>query len=211
MRVLFSIASLGLAVCVGLVTAQTAQPPQTPPVNGGAPVPRSGNAPNKSEPPASPGTATPSTTGTANSTGVQTPDSQVPQTQVPETQGSGSSISAVADSDLQSQIQTALSKEPTLSGGSAHVTVAGDTVELAGTVSTNKEKITATRIVQSYAGSKKLVNRLTVGRRSEQENTPHADVPDKSDSKLPTAPSPGNNALPGQGDSPSRPPHELRR
>ena len=54
----------------------------------------------------------------------------------------------MSDSDLQSQIQNALSKEPTLSGDSPRVNVSGDTVELAGNVGTNKEKITATRIVQ---------------------------------------------------------------
>jgi hypothetical protein len=124
------------------------------------------------------------------------------EAQAPEAQVPVNSINAVADSDLESQIQTALSKEPTLSGDSAHVTVAGDTVELAGTVSTSKEKITATRIVQSYAGSKKLVNRLTVARRSEP-GAPHASVPDATDSKLPAPASPGNNALPSQGSSPS--------
>jgi hypothetical protein len=188
---------------VGLVTAQTAQQPQTPSVNPSVPATQS---------PASPGTATPSTTGgiagSASSSSGQVPKAQIPETQIPEAQAPGNSISAVADSDLESQIQTALSKEPTLSGDSAHVTVSGDTVELAGTVGTSKEKVTATRIVQSYAGSKKLVNRLTIARRGEQ-NVPHAGVPDPSDSKLPpAAASPGNNALPSQGNSSptSRPP-----
>ncbi|HZU33951.1 MAG TPA: BON domain-containing protein, partial [Candidatus Angelobacter sp.] len=67
---------------------------------------------------------------------------------------------------LESQIQNALSKEPTLSGNSAHVTVSGDTIDLSGKVNTSKEKITATRIVQSYAGSKKVVNHLTVGNQT---------------------------------------------
>ena len=78
----------------------------------------------------------------------------------------------MTDSDLESQIQNALSKEPTLTGDSPHVTVSGDTIELAGTVGTNKEKITATRIVQSYAGSKKLVNRLTSPAKEARKSTP---------------------------------------
>jgi BON domain len=188
MRIRLSIASLGFVMCAGMVAAQTAQQPQTPPVHSSVPATRSGDATSKPEPPASPVTA-------GSETGGQAPETQVP----------ASGINVMADSDLQSQIQTALSKEPTLSGDSAHVTVSGDTVELAGTVSTNKEKITATRIVQSYAGSKKLVNRLTIARRSEQ-NTPQANAPD-SGSKLPPASSPGNTVLPSQGpSSTSRPP-----
>jgi len=194
MRVPLFAASFSFVIYVGLAAAQTAQPAQTPPVHSDVPAARSGDAANKPESPTSPGTATPSATG---ATGVQTLENQVP----------ANSVSAVADSDLQSQIQTALSKEPTLSGDSAHVTVSGDTVELAGTVGTNKEKITATRIVQSYAGSKKLVNRLTIARKGE-DSTPRASTPDTSDSKLPSAAGPGNNALPSQGNasSTSRPP-----
>jgi hypothetical protein len=192
MRIRLSVASFGFAIYAAMAAAQTAQQPQTPPVHSSVPATQSGDATSKPAPPASPGTATPVTTGSETS-------SQAP----PETQIPASGINVMADSDLQSQIQTALSKEPTLTGDSAHVTVSGDTVELAGTVNTNKEKITATRIVQSYAGSKKLVNRLTIARRGEQD-TPHANVPD-SDSKLPPASSPGNAALPSQGSS-SRPP-----
>ena len=81
------------------------------------------------------------------------------------------------DADLQSQIQSALSKEPTLAGDSARATVSGDTIELNGTVGTNKEKITATRIVQSYAGSKKLVNKLTIAGRSEKAPAPESKPP----------------------------------
>jgi hypothetical protein len=193
MRIRLSIVSFGFAICAGMVAAQTVQQPQTAPVRSNSPATRSGDAASKPEPPASPGTSAP--VPTENETGSQAPETQTP----------ASGINVVADSDLQSQIQTALSKEPTLSGDSAHVTVSGDTVELAGTVSTNKEKITATRIVQSYSGSKKLVNRLTIARRSEQD-TPHANMPD-GDSKLPPASSPGNAALPSQSSSStSRPP-----
>ena len=193
MRIRLSVASFGFAIYAGMVAAQTAQQPQTPPVHSTVPATRSSDATSKPEPPATPGTVAPVVTG--SETGGQAPEIQIP----------ASGINVVADADLQSQIQTALSKEPTLTGDSAHVTVSGDTVELAGTVSTNKEKITATRIVQSYAGSKKLVNRLTIARRSEQD-APHANVPD-GDSKLPPASSPGNAALPSPGSSSiSRPP-----
>jgi osmotically-inducible protein OsmY len=101
----------------------------------------------------------------------------------------------MTDSDLQSQIQNALSKEPTLTGDSPRVNVSGDTVELAGNVGTNKEKITATRIVQSYTGSKKLVNKLTISGRSEK-SAPATDNPGSTAN-------PGNNPEPNKGTPPS--------
>jgi hypothetical protein len=102
----------------------------------------------------------------------------------------------MTDSDLQSQIQNALSKEPTLTGDSARVNVSGDTVELAGAVGTNKEKITATRIVQSYAGSKKLVNKLTISPRSEKSSPASTDNPGGTAN-------PANNPEPSKGTPPS--------
>jgi osmotically-inducible protein OsmY len=113
----------------------------------------------------------------------------------------------MADPNLENQIQNALSKEPTLTSDSAHVTVSGNTIELAGTVGTNKEKITATRIVQSYAGSMKLVNRLTVGRAGEK--APPQAPADKADGgRQPDTADPANNPEPGKSSSPSpaRPP-----
>src|SRR5262249_39015180 len=99
MRLPLSEACFGFIMYFGLAMAQTPQPAQTLPVPSGVPATRSGGVPNKPEIPA-PGTATPAPAG---ETGVQTPETQFP-------------VNAMADSDLQSQIQTALSKEPTLNG-----------------------------------------------------------------------------------------------
>lgn len=66
------------------------------------------------------------------------------------------------DVELQAQIQNALNKEPTLSGDIVIVKVSEEKVEIAGTVATWQEKLTATRIVESYAGNRKLVSRLNV-------------------------------------------------
>ena len=109
----------------------------------------------------------------------------------------------MTDSDLQSQIQNALSKEPTLTGDSPRVNVSGDTVELAGNVSTNKEKITATRIVQSYSGSKKLVNKLIISGRSEKS-------PPMSTGNPGSTANPANNPEPSKGTPPagSEPPQK---
>ena len=64
-----------------------------------------------------------------------------------------------APADLQPRIQQALQRE-NLSG--INVVVSGTTIDLSGTVSTGKEKQTAKRIAQSFAGNMKVVDRITV-------------------------------------------------
>ncbi len=71
---------------------------------------------------------------------------------------------------LQSQIQGAIQNEPTLSGSNVNVNVTETAIELSGTVPTGKEKQTAKRIAQSYAGNRKVVDRLTVTGRGNGAN-----------------------------------------
>jgi osmotically-inducible protein OsmY len=166
MRIPVYVLGVGLAFSVAIATAQTQQQ-QTPPITPTTPANQVGDgAQTKSGNPA------PSSSSPANTGGVAgaASSSTAPSSPATDAANSGGGISAMSDSDLQSQIQSALSKEPTLSGDSAHANVSGDTIELAGTVGTNKEKITATRIVQSYAGSKKLVNKLTINGRSDKSS-----------------------------------------
>ncbi|HEX4603121.1 MAG TPA: BON domain-containing protein [Candidatus Angelobacter sp.] len=144
---LYAISFAFVLSAVALV-AQSAQQPQTPPVNPSTPATRIGDGAQTKA-----GTPAPSSSASSSPT---TPA---------ENQTSSNGLAAISDSDLASQIQNALSKEPTLTGDSPHVTITGDTIELAGAVGTNKEKITATRIVQSYAANKKLVNKLTIGKK----------------------------------------------
>jgi BON domain len=157
MRIRFCVITTGLILSI-TAFAQTA--PQSPPINPSTPASRVGDgAQTKAGTPVppSPTTAVPGG-GVAGSATSSTAQRQ-------ESQASSEGLTAMTDSDLASQIQNALSKEPTLTGDSPHVTVSGDTIELAGVVGTNKEKVTATRIVQSYATNKKLVNKLTVGKK----------------------------------------------
>jgi hypothetical protein len=182
----------GFVLSVSALIAQTAQQQQpTTPVNPSTPATQVGDgAQSKAGTPVQPTTTAPSPTGgvagAASSSTAQTPDAQ----------SSTGGINAMTDPDLQSQIQNALSKEPTLSGDSPHVNVSGDTVELAGNVGTNKEKITATRIVQSYTGSKKLVNKLTISPRSEKSSPASTDNPGSTAN-------PANNPEPNKGTPPS--------
>lgn len=172
MKISIYVLGLGFVLSIGALTAQTAQQQQpSTPVNPSTPATQVGDgAQSKAGTPVQPTTA-PATTGgvagTASSSTAQTPTAQ----------DSSGGVSAMTDSDLQSQIQNALSKEPTLTGDSPRVNVSGDTVELAGNVGTNKEKITATRIVQSYTGSKKLVNKLTISGRNEKSTPASSENP----------------------------------
>lgn len=192
MKTAIYVLGFGFVLSVSALIAQTTQQQQpTTPVNPSTPATQVGDgAQSKAGTPVQPTTAAPSPTGgvagAASSSTAQTP----------EAQGSTGGINTMTDSDLQSQIQNALSKEPTLSGESPRVNVSGDTVELAGNVGTNKEKITATRIVQSYTGSKKLVNKLTITPRSEKSSPASTDNPGNTAN-------PNSNPEPNKGTPPS--------
>jgi osmotically-inducible protein OsmY len=193
MKIQLQVLAFGFVLSVAGLAAQTTQPQQpTTPVNPSTPATRIGDgAQSKAGTPVQSTTAPSTTGGVAGAASSSTAQS-------PDVQDNAGGVSAMTDSDLQSQIQNALSKEPTLAGNSAHVNVSGDTVELAGTVGTNKEKVTATRIVQSYAGSKKLLNKLTLGGKSEKAS------PQDGRSTA----NPANNPEPGKGtpSSGSKPP-----
>ncbi|HLY92624.1 MAG TPA: BON domain-containing protein [Candidatus Angelobacter sp.] len=208
---------LALAVSAG---AQNSSQTQTPPVNPTTPATQIGTgAQSKSGTPAQ--TSTTPTPGQASPTGTAEPPAQstapnpttggvagavgASASQAPATDNSPNGVAAMSDSDLEAQIQNALNKEPTLSSDSTHVKVAADTVELDGTVATNKEKIMATRIVQSYAGNKKLVNRLNIGGGNGNATSRHNDTPDSSDRTRPTSTTnPSANPEPNKGSQPPK-------
>ncbi len=66
------------------------------------------------------------------------------------------------DSQLQQQIQTALSNNRTTSSSAIQVNVTADKIELDGNVKSNKEKKAAERLAKSYAGNRTVDNRITV-------------------------------------------------
>jgi osmotically-inducible protein OsmY len=119
-----------------------------------------------------------------------------------------SAAAAPSDSELHSQIQQALDKEPTLAGRTVSVAVSGRSIDLSGSVANPRQKLTATRIVESYAANRKVVNHLTIGTAGgntagtstgEKEND--ATSPGRTD--LSSHPEPEKGSPPG---SSSRPP-----
>jgi len=208
--------SFGLAMALTVIAqnsgdaqpqGQSAQPPtQNPPVTSTTPANQVGSGAQTKA--GTPSTATsPAGTQSAPATGGVAGAASSSTTQPATPQDSPSGIAAVSDSDLEVQIQNALNKEPTLTGDSTHVKVAADSIELDGNVGTNKEKTTATRIVQSYAGSRKLVNRLTVGNRGSGVTPPRSEPQDQTDhtgNPANTNPNPATNPEPNKGSKPPR-------
>jgi hypothetical protein len=81
--------------------------------------------------------------------------------------------SSTDNSTLQSQIQTALQNDPTLRSDTINVNVTETAIELSGNVPTGKEKQTANRIASSFAGNRRVRDRVTVsGRGSASSNSP---------------------------------------
>jgi hypothetical protein len=169
MNKLLDLAILGVAMVLAYPSAQgqnqTPNPPSgqpasqpTPPTQGnpnkpseGQTVPQGGNSQINA-----PGGATDASGGgVVGSAGSTTGKTEVPETPQPAS-------APPSDSELQGQIQNALSKEPTLSGDTVNVTVSAASIEITGSVATAREKLTATRIVDSYAGNKKVISHLTV-------------------------------------------------
>jgi osmotically-inducible protein OsmY len=118
-----------------------------------------------------------------------------------------SSASSGSDSaSLQSTIQDKLKSEPMLSSSSVNVTVTDATIELSGSVATGKEKQTAERIAQSYAGNRKLVNRITVSGNGNSSSSSGQATPVQPDKSAPTSANPSStNGNPPTNQTPSTP------
>ena len=96
------------------------------------------------------------------------------------------------------QVQNALQKEPTLSNDNITVSVTDNTIELNGTVATAKEKKTATRIAQSYAGNRTVKEHLTVSANNQGTTNPPGNMNNPSN--------PPDTTNPNQSPSGAKPP-----
>jgi osmotically-inducible protein OsmY len=140
------------------VTSQSSTSGQssTLPQSGEASAAQSSTSPSSSS-------STGSATGSQSSTGTQSSTSE--QSAQSSTSGQSNLPQGAAISDtatLQGQIQQALQNETTLSNDKVSVNVTDTEIELTGDVGTNKDKQTAKRIAQSYAGNRKVVDHLKV-------------------------------------------------
>jgi osmotically-inducible protein OsmY len=94
-----------------------------------------------------------SSQGTAGTSGTMTGTTR-------ESGSMGTMSSSGSSSDLQSQIDSALRNEPSLSSSNIRVSVTEDSIDLSGNLNSSKERETALRIVRSYAGNRKVVDHL---------------------------------------------------
>jgi osmotically-inducible protein OsmY len=110
----------------------------------------------------------------------------------PDSSAASQSESETSTGDLQAQIQNALKNEPTLMHDRVNVSVSEEQIDVSGSVATAKEKLTAQRIVQSYAENRKVNDHVTVsGHKSGTSPAPNAGNP---------------AASPDKTNSPSQPP-----
>lgn len=150
-----------------------------------------------------PGQITPPVTSATPSnqvgSGSQTPAGAAPaQTPTPSEVQTPQETPAASNADLQTQIQAAMQKEPTLANDSVNVSVSDDTITLAGTVANNREKQTAMRIAQSYAINKKVVSHLTVSGHANSESKP-GNNPDRVSNPQGQTGNPATNPEPNKG------------
>ena len=204
---------IGLAVAMGSA-AQTSSQNQTPPVSSTTPATQVGSgaqtkagtpAQSSAEPPATNSPVQQNPANTAEPPAQASTPAVPGAAQNPSPETSNAGIAAVNDTELEGQIQNALNKEPTLTGDSTHVTVSAEAIELAGNVNTSKEKITATRIVQSYAGSKKVMNHLTISGKGEPRNPQQQTGSDSNHAPGSTNPA-NQESIKNNGQSPAQPP-----
>jgi hypothetical protein len=187
-RLFFALPLLALATSVA-VAQSTAD--QTSPQNAPGQTSPSGaqnspgmtgtaNPANPTPTTANPNPATPDPTAPTTDKPVPPPQQQRPEGQSPSLpQGSAPMpTSNVTDSaTLKGQLDQAYQSEPTLAGSSIQVDVTDSAIQLTGSVPTGKEKTTAKRIAQSYAGNRKVVEKLTVSGRGNPSGAPAQNPP----------------------------------
>ena len=87
----------------------------------------------------------------------KTPDKDAGRGMPPDTRAS-----APSSTDVQKQIQEKLDSEPGLQGNKLQLKVSGTEVVLRGSVADEQQQQAARRIAESYAGSRKVVDKLKV-------------------------------------------------
>ncbi len=114
--------------------------------------------------------------GNATKTIENTPSA--PQNTKPEASGEKSatreSLGMTPDVDsktLEGEIDSALKSDPTLANSQVNVQVSDSQITLSGSVPSGKDKVTATRIAQSYAGNRRVKDQVTVAGRQQKPET----------------------------------------
>jgi len=138
-----------------------------------------GGYPQSTQPSTAPQSAEPQTTQPSTAPQTTAPQSAPDTTQPQSDQTAGTTVAA--GGELKGQIEAAFKNEPTLTGTNVIVNVTETTIELSGTVPSGKERQTAKRIAQSYAGNRRVEDRITVtGQGNMPENPPQTNQPNQT-------------------------------
>jgi hypothetical protein len=84
---------------------------------------------------------------------------------LPEESFATEAANSAANSELQALIQNAMGKQAALSAETVNVSVTAEGIELKGSVSSSRERLTADRLAHSYAGSRKVINHIVITER----------------------------------------------
>lgn len=206
MRKFLSLIMFALALGITIAAGQTRNPTANAPAgdSGQAATAQSTTAPAQSI--TSMAGNSGAATAPANAAGTGSGGVDSAKTQA--TENPQSAAASTSDSELQTQIQQALNKEPTLSDDTVNVAVSGRSIDLSGRVGNARQKLTATRIVQSYAENRKVVDHLTIGNTSgntaaathPEEKSNEANPPGRSD--LSSHPEPEKGSASGTSTRP---------
>jgi osmotically-inducible protein OsmY len=129
--------------------------------------------------PTNPAVKTQSASGNNAPSGMSVQDSQTQSQQ--NLANSSNTLGMTPDVDsntLRSQIDSALKSDPTLSNAQLSVDVNASQITLSGSVPSGKEKQTAVRIAQSYAGNRRVSDKVTLaGKQTPPTTQPNSQNP----------------------------------
>jgi hypothetical protein len=91
---------------------------------------------------------------------------------------------------LRARIENALRREPSLSNTTIMLNISDDTIDITGNANTPKERLTARRIVQSFAGNRRVRERIAVAGIAPRET--------QAKDELGTPQGPGTKAKPAE-------------
>ena len=101
-------------------------------------------------------------TGPPYTTPPTFPKNKRPTQQMPPDTKAPAPSSSLSTTQVQRQIQEKIGAEPVLVNTNIGVKVTGKAVTLTGLVDTEREHEMALRIAQSYAGDRKIVDKITI-------------------------------------------------
>lgn len=101
-------------------------------------------------------------TGPPYTTPPTFPKNKTPTQEMPPDTKAPAPSSSLSTTQVQRQIQEKLGAEPVLANTNVGVKVTGKAVTLTGVVDTERQHEMALRIAQSYAGDRKIVDKITI-------------------------------------------------